>query len=299
MNRWLTRWTDGFIACARGHAQHLVVTEGFPADRVFMIPNGVDTERFHPDEAMRGWLRAELGIDSASPIVGIVAALREEKNHGQFIEAARMVLRHSPDVNFVIVGDGPERPRIEAQVLDSGLGNNFHLMGTRSDTPKILAGMDVFCLTSRNEANPVSILEALACGIPVVSPDVGSIRETVLDGVSGVLTEPCDAQSTSDALIRLLGNPSYAKGMGLAGRESICSDWSLEAMVRGYEFLLQTLYNSKSPTCVILPQSRDTSRTCQNGNTDGSLEQQHSDPIPVFDTRCAEFSNISSLNGSR
>ncbi len=247
LNRKLTCITDAFIAVAQDHAQFLINWEGFPRQRVFMIPNGVDTERFVPSLDRRSWLRDQLDIPNDAPLVGIVAALREEKNHSQFILAAREVLRCFPDTRFVIVGDGPMRATIEEQISDLGLTPYFHLLGTRSDTPAILAGLDVFALTSKNEANPVSILEALACGIPVVSPNVGSIHETVLDGHTGILTKPGSAEETADAIIKLLGNPQLSRQMGFNGRDHVRQSWSLRAMVTGYERLITMLYNDKAP----------------------------------------------------
>ncbi len=244
LNRWLTRWTHGFIACAEGHANHLVQGEGFPSAKVFMIPNGVDTDRFRPNGRRRAALRRELGIGANCPVVGIVAALRSEKNHLQFVAAARQVLARFPQTHFVIVGDGPERSQIEAAIRQQQLESQFHLLGCRQDTPELLAGLDVFCLTSKNEANPVSILEALSCGIPVVSPNVGSVRETVLPNTTGILTEPLSETSTAEAIVRLLDNPTFASHMGLAGRQLVRQHWSLEAMISGYQKLLVGLYNA-------------------------------------------------------
>lgn len=243
LNRLLTPITSGFIACAQGHAQHLVDRERFPRERVFTIPNGVDTQRFRPNPILRGWLREQLGIPADSQTVGIVAALREEKNHLQFVRAGRETLRDHPNTHFVVVGDGPEREIIEAEIRRLDLQAHFHLLGNRRDTPAILAALDIFCLTSLNEANPVSILEAFACGLPVVSPDVGSIKESVLHGRTGLLTTPQSDTATADALKQLLDNPELARQMGNAGRHWVSQQWALDVMVCGYENLLSNLYN--------------------------------------------------------
>jgi len=245
LNRLLTPLTDGFIAVAQNHAEHLIRYERLPADRVFMIPNGVDTQRFVPDSAMRTWLRGHLNVPQHAPLVGIVAALREEKNHLQFVEAGRLVLRRFLGTHFVVVGEGPQRERIMAEIAQAGLQPQFHLLGNRHDTERILAGLDVFCLTSKNEANPVSILEALACGVPVVSPNVGSICETVRPEQTGVLTQPLDANETAQAICQLLGNPDRATALGRNGRQLVQATWSLEAMVEGYQNLLERLYHQK------------------------------------------------------
>jgi glycosyltransferase involved in cell wall biosynthesis len=243
LNRLLTWINDGFIAVASDHARFMVECEKFPGERVFMIPNGVNTSRFVPDSSRQIWLRSELGIAKQSKIVGIVAALRSEKNHLQFVEAAELVVKHHENTHFVIVGDGPERSNIAAAIDQRNLRKNFHLLGSRSDTEKIVAGLDLFCLTSRNEANPVSILEALSCGVPVVAPKVGSIHETVIDGITGYLTEPLSAESTSDRLSQLLSDNELAKRLGLKGRSLVVDRWSLSAMIQGYQDLVEQLYN--------------------------------------------------------
>lgn len=246
LNRCLTCITDGFIAVANNHAEFLIKQEKFPRARVFMIPNGVDTDRFRPNHTMRGRLRDELHVPATTPLVGIVAAFRPEKNHRQFVEAAKEILRNHPETHFVVVGDGPLRPMIQAHIAELGIAGRFHLLGTRNDTERILAGLDIFALTSKNEANPVSILEALSSGIPVVSPDVGSVRETVLSERTGLLTIPESYEQTADAIGRLLGNPTWARELGMRGREHVRAAWGVERMVRHYEELIETLYNIKA-----------------------------------------------------
>ncbi len=246
LNRMLTSITDGFIACAKNHAEHMVDNEGFPKSKVFTIPNGVDTLRFKPNEASRNWLQRELNLPQDVKLIGIVAALREEKNHLQLVLAARDVLRGHPNTHFVLVGDGPMRPAIENAIGENGLTTHFHLLGSRSDTHLILPALDAFVLTSKNEANPVSILESLACGVPVAAPHVGSIHETVIHEKTGLLTTPLDPFSTADALSRLLDNAVWSRQLGVNGRIEVAQSWSLDAMVRGYEELVAGLYNAKA-----------------------------------------------------
>ena len=284
LNRMLTNITDGFIACARNHAQHMVELEGFPKSKVFMIPNGVDTQRFQPNATQRRWLRSELNLPEDTKLVGIVAALREEKNHAQLVLAARDVLRAHPNTHFLLVGDGPMRRSIENTIGENGLTAHFHLLGSRSDTNLILPALDAFVLTSKNEANPVSILEALACGIPVAAPSVGSIHETVLHAKTGLLTTPLDPYSTADALIRLLGNAVWSRQLGHNGRRQVEQSWSLAAMVNGYEKMITMLYNAKA-AAIGLPEWLDTKNAESAKNAAEQLAIPFPNPVcPAFET---------------
>jgi glycosyltransferase involved in cell wall biosynthesis len=245
LNRWLTPWTDAFIAVALAHARHLVEGERFPAEKVKVIPNGVDTERFNADAARRRGLRLQLGWEDECPLVGIVAALRPEKNHELFLDVAQRVQELVPECRFVIVGDGPRRTMLEKRADDLRLGSTVHFLGNRSDTFSILSALDVFLLTSHNEASPVSILEALACQVPVVATDVGSVHESVVPDVTGLLAPAGDADRLTQAVWRLLVNPVLRATLGRAGRQLVIDRASLDQMVSGYERLLVELYRAK------------------------------------------------------
>ena len=246
MNRWLTPVTDAFIAVAKPHGQFLVDFEKFPAGKVVVIPNGVDTIRFQPDHESRSQVRKDLALAPDTPLVGIVAALRPEKNHALFLNAASKVIGKFPRAHFVIVGDGPERTNIENTIAALNLGKKISLLGTRSDTPRLLAAMDVFALTSHNEASPVSILEALSCGVPVVSTRVGSVAESVHDHRNGFTVEPGDVDALADRIQYLLMNKESAEMMGNVGREHVQSHGSLETMVRSYEHLIHSIFDRKT-----------------------------------------------------
>jgi glycosyltransferase involved in cell wall biosynthesis len=246
LNRLLTPWTDAFIAVAQRHARFLIDEIGLPAERVCVIPNGVDTDRFRRIVDRRG-IRAALRIPLAAPAVGIVAALRPEKNHSLFLKMAREVLLQIGDAHFLVVGDGPERTRLEKQSQALGLAERVHFCGMRHDIPAVLSALDLFVLTSHTEANPVSILEAMSVGLPVVATRVGSVEETVADGISGYLVPPGDTIRLAQCVARLLAEPVRAAELGHRGRQVVCADWSLDSMVRGYERLLTGIYHRKVP----------------------------------------------------
>ncbi|QEG21669.1 glycosyltransferase [Mariniblastus fucicola] len=249
LNRMLTSITDGFIAVARHHAEFLVEFEKFPEGKVFMIPNGIDTLRFKASDSSRQQWRQKVGIPENAPTLGIVAALRPEKNHELFLECASRALKQVPDAHFVIAGDGPGRPQLESLADEKSIADNVHFLGSVSDIPGVLSMLDVFALTSHNEASPVSILEALSCNRPVVATDVGSIKESVLHGATGYLCEPGNAEDVSSRWIELLTDPDLREQMGRKGRAHVVDNSSLDSMTDGYTELIESLYRQKKSTC--------------------------------------------------
>lgn len=244
-NRLLEPLTDGFIGCARPHGEYLAKHEGCPKHKVFVIPNGVDVDRFRPYEPDLQ-LAASIGLPAGAPCAAIVAALRPEKNHGLFLNAAALAAKQVPESRFLVIGDGALRPQLEQQARDLGIADRVLFLGTRSDIPQLLALTRVLVLSSHMEANPVSILEGLACEKPVVATRVGSIPETVHDGISGFLTPPGDAAQMADRLVQFLQDSELSAAMGIAGRNHIVNNWSLARMVFGYQELIQISYLSKT-----------------------------------------------------
>jgi glycosyltransferase involved in cell wall biosynthesis len=151
------------------------------------------------------------------------------------------------------VGEGPERARLETLRRELKLDEAVLLLGNRADIPDVLAACDVFALTSKMEANPVSILEAMATGKPVVAPRVGSIGESVIEGETGLLTAQGDETEAAEAILRLLADPALATAMGRAGRAVVDARWSLERMIEGYEDLITEIYREKSRGALALP----------------------------------------------
>jgi glycosyltransferase involved in cell wall biosynthesis len=246
VNRRLAPMTDAFIAVAEKHGEHIIEHEGCPREKVCVIPNGVDIDIFQPQER-NVTLRAELGLPADAPVAGLVAVIREEKNHGRFLRVARAVHEQLPTTHFLLVGAGPELPDYEQMARDLGIGEAVHFVGRRTDIPALLSELDLFLLTSDMEASPVSILEAMACGLPVVSTRVGSISETIADGVSGYLVEKTAEDEMAARVTELLTDPQKSREMGNAGRQRVVAGYSVERMVEGYEDLLTELHECKRP----------------------------------------------------
>ncbi|TWT84967.1 putative glycosyltransferase EpsF [Planctomycetes bacterium CA13] len=278
LNRTLTRVTDAFIAVADSHGEFLRDFEHFPAEKVHVIRNGIDCDRFKPNDQARSTLLSELGLAPDTAIIGIVAALRSEKNHEMFVRAAGKTSQRNPNAHWVIIGDGPERSTIERVRDELNLNDRVHLLGTRHDTPELVAAMDVFALSSLNEASPVSILEALACGVPVVATDVGSVSESVVNGETGYLVPSKDVDAMAEVISRLLECTDQAKRMGKQGRERVLETGSLTAMVRGYETLATDLYDAKVEACL----AKNPATTRQSELT--MFAGQGSRPLPLRKT---------------
>jgi glycosyltransferase involved in cell wall biosynthesis len=250
-NRLLAPLSDAFIAVAESHGAYLAAHEGCPAEKVRVVPNGVDVERFHPR-----WpdcrLQREFGLEPDSPVAGIVAALRPEKNHAMFLYVAALVHKQLPAARFLIVGGGPERARLEALSKSLGISDAVRFLGTRQDVPEVLSLIDVLLLTSRMEANPICLLEAMAGEKPVVATQVGSIPETVLHGQTGYLVAPHDSQAMASRAVQLLSDRKLASALGRAGREHVIAHWSIDRMVEGYQNLIAEIYSAKcSGTSVV------------------------------------------------
>jgi glycosyltransferase involved in cell wall biosynthesis len=245
LNRLLTPITDAFIAVADAHGKHMVDNERFPASKVVVIPNGVDTERFAPVPNADA-VRRELGIGPADPVATIVAALRPEKNHELFLQVAACLSQQLSNAKFLVVGDGPRREPLEELARELKIDDRVRFLGSRSDVPRLLSASDVFVLTSRNEANPVSILEAMSVGRPVVSTNVGSIRAVVVDGHNGFLVPPGDAEQLTARVVELLEDPIRCQSMGTAARQTVLADWSVHNMVCHYEQLIATIFARKT-----------------------------------------------------
>jgi glycosyltransferase involved in cell wall biosynthesis len=189
--------------------------------KLLPIPLGLELARFLDAESRRGELRRELALPPDAPLVGIVARLVPIKAHEDFLGAARVVLAERPETGFLIVGDGERRIELESLVDSLGLRPSVSFLGWRRDLERVYADLDVVALASRNEGSPVALIEALAAARPVVATAVGGVPEVVLDGKTGLLVPPSDPNALARAMLRLLGDPAFARRLGVAGQQHV------------------------------------------------------------------------------
>lgn len=180
-----------------------------------VIPLGFDLEAHRSVDGPSGALREHLRLRDDTPLVGVVGRLAPIKDHGTLLRAMKQL----PDAHLAVLGDGELRSVLEEMVLAMGLADRVHLVGWWMDIPAAMADMDVVALSSRNEGTPVSLIEAGACGRPVVATDVGGVRSVVVDGGSGLLVPPGDPDALAEALGRVLSDTTLRQRFGAAGRE--------------------------------------------------------------------------------
>jgi len=229
------------IAC-NGDAVRSYVAQKYhaPLDRSVVIYNGLDLARFETflDAIEEAPSRC---TETRRPTVMTIARLVPQKDLSLFLEGAALLARRATDVQFVIVGDGPCRVDLARYASKNGLDKTISFLGEREDIPQLLANADVFWLTSEWEGLPNVLLEAMACGKPVVARDVGSCREVVNHGNTGYLVVGRDAAKFAEFTLSLLNNPVHARAMGFAGRRVIEDKFSVARMSDATETLYRSL----------------------------------------------------------
>lgn len=232
--KYFSRSTRKIIYCSRtgrvGHERF-----GYAASRSLMIPNGFDTCRFAPDAYARVHARRELNISEHFVAVGLVARVHPKKDHSNFLEAAARCLNFCRDVVFVLVGNGASRDNtgLIRLVANLGLQNHVRLCGVRSDIAAINNALDIACVSSWEEAFPMALGEAMACGTPCVATDVGDVREII--GDTGIVVPPRDAAALCAGWLKLFQlEAGERRVLGARARERIIEHYSLAAMARQY-----------------------------------------------------------------
>jgi len=229
---------DQLVALTDSHRRSLSAELRVPEARFRVVGSGVDLSRF--DAAMpRAAARRAAGLPEAGTLVGIVAALRPEKNHALFLEAAARVAASVPGARFVIAGDGPARDEVARLAQASGLGERLLVLGARQDVPMLYRALDVAVLSSRPvvETLPVTLLEAAACGTPAVATAVGSVTDVVVDGETGYVVAPGDAAALAGRIVQLLIDTAARERMGVAARRRAVERFDERDMIRRYEDL--------------------------------------------------------------
>jgi len=223
--------------------------------RAVFIPNSIDLDLFRPAISSTE-VRRNLGLGDNAPVIGLLAALRPEKDVGTFLRAAAHVSTQIPDARFLVIGDGSERPSLERLAAELRLSGRALFLGDQSNVENLLASLDIAVLSSVTESMPNAVLEAMAVGRPVVATRAGGTHELVRDGETGYLVPVRDPEAMSEKILKLLRDPERRLAMGRAGRARVEREFSGTRMREE----LRTLYGST------LRAHRPTARILQIGN---------------------------------
>lgn len=234
--RWLLRgmsWmSDGFAVVGTEMQPFYRDAVRVPVDRLHVVENGVDPDRYRRPADVEA-ARARLGLPGGF-LVGTAGRMFPEKDYGVLIRGAQLASEWLPDLQLVLIGDGPDRPDLERLASTLGVRDRILFLGWRRDIPDILPLLDVFALSSQHEGLPLVILEAMAAGLPIVSTPVGDLPHVVPDGDAALFYPIGVPAALAEHLLRLATDTELRARLGSAGNQRVRSFYSHESMVARY-----------------------------------------------------------------
>ena len=228
-DRLILRNYAAVVAVSKDVKQRLLKS-GVRKDAIHMIRNGIDLRPY--DNAPPSLRDGSSPNDP--PIVGFIGRLSSEKGPDIFLRAAAQVLAEVPATKFVVVGDGPDRDKLESLIDELRIRESVSMLGRRNDMPSVYASLDIMVSSSRTEGLPMAILEGMASSLPLVATPVGEVPTLVRDGHTGVLIPSENVDSLASEVVKLLRNPAQQKRLGVAGRKLIQDEFSAARMTDNY-----------------------------------------------------------------
>jgi len=229
MQKLVSLLVNRYIAVSNDVANQLKKDILFES-KVEVVHNGICTDAFKSPGSDIENVLPGLGLANGKrkPIVLTVGRLVRQKGHRYLLQAIKKI----PDADFVFAGDGPLKDEIEREIEALGIGSRVHLLGHRDDIPGLLNSCDIFVLPSLFEGHPLSIMEAMAAGKPVVASDIRGVDEIITDGETGCLVPPANPDALASAIQSLIDNPGGARAMARAGNEKVIAEFSSSVMVK-------------------------------------------------------------------
>ena len=238
-SQWIWRLNNEIITISEDAKKELSISNRINSEKIRVIYNGIETKQYITKTNIYK-VKKVLNINSTL-VIGTVARLSPEKDQFTLLEAFSKIAQMVDSVKLVIVGDGILRQELERRSKSLGIKDKVLFLGFRQNISEILSIFDVFVLSSLTEGIPLTLLEAMAAGKPVVATNVGGNPEVVVDGETGFLVPPKNPEKMAEAIITLLKNEELAMKMGEAGRKRVEEKFSLERMVREYEEIYRNL----------------------------------------------------------
>ena len=232
LERALSGVTDTYVAVCRAERESFLGADIRVSARMCVVLNGIDVGRVAEEAQHHEAVRASLGLSSADRILITVCRLYKPRDFRTLLSALRRVVDTCPRAHLLIVGDGPYRSDIGTLLSALGLTDHVHLLGLRRDVPALLGAAQAFVLsTAQWEGLPLTVLEAMAAGLPVVASDVGGVCEAIDDGQTGYVVPPPSPEALAERLVGLLGDEPRAKEMGQRGQARACAHFTVKRMV--------------------------------------------------------------------
>jgi glycosyltransferase involved in cell wall biosynthesis len=231
LHRWLWLRTDAGIAISEAIRQFSIQVEGAPAERLHTVHYGLDPATVRATPNARASLCAALNLPDGALIVGSVCRLIEQKGLIYGLRGFATIADRVPNAHYVIAGDGPLRETLEAEARALGLSSRVHFLGWRDDPQAIFAALDVLLAPSLWEGFGLVFLEAMALSVPIITARVSAIPEVVVDGETGWLVPPRDADALAAALLDALAHPDTRREHGAKGRRRLETEFTVETMV--------------------------------------------------------------------
>ncbi|GIV05863.1 MAG: glycosyl transferase family 1 [Fimbriimonadales bacterium] len=240
------RAADMLVALSPRHKLFWQQHYGLPEQKLVIISNGIPLHKFRPfSNSEKAALRRHHGLAPDQFTVGLIAFFKDSKNLPGFVQVAKQVIDTGIKAQFVLVGDGPERKALDTAITAMRLEAQFHLPGL-TDSPETWYGMfDCALMTSLTEAFPITLIEAMACGLPVVATDIAGIPDIVVHGETGFLASPSEIDKLAQYVVQLARNPELRQRMGEAGRRRALAEFDVNVMVERYARMFREVVERK------------------------------------------------------
>jgi glycosyltransferase involved in cell wall biosynthesis len=241
--RWLQRYAlkHGVVPVAVAEEVALSMVRTYGISKCRVIPNCIPTDSYaHPKTPRSEW-RERQGFAENDVLFVCVARFAPQKNHALLLNAFARGSASDPNAHLVLVGEGNLQKSLEVQAKSLGVDRQTHFLGLRADIPDVLGAMDVFVLSSDYEGNPLSVMEAMAAGLPIVSTAAGGVPDLFESGREGLIVQRGNVQELSSAMTFLLGNREIRQCLGMAAARRARRNYDVSTMVRAYEGLYEGL----------------------------------------------------------
>jgi glycosyltransferase involved in cell wall biosynthesis len=235
LDKSTNRFAHHIIAVAAACRDFLTTHESIPLEKISLVPNAIDLRRFSHGEASRDDARAQLGLPAGSRIVAGVGRLNPQKNFALFLDIAEQLAPRFPDLHFLLAGDGPEEQMLREKASALGIANRVTFSGYVADTRLVYLAADVLLMPSRYEGLPMTLLEAMAMGLPVVASKLDGIAEVIGDGAEGFLVPSDDAALFVERTAALIADAELSSRISKNARAKIEASFSVERMTSAVE----------------------------------------------------------------